>query len=292
MSILVFTPFERELLKLASKETQSVAKSAKLAAKKAYLTEGESEAHELMGYAEEAVRFLDAPEGPNNDEVHLAFGHRTALRTGCLIKIGDIESIADEQTDCLVDADGISATRKRAEDYRRLEARLRTMDNPQTEIPLDTPSTPPAPTDDAARGATDAATDVDDGPIIGEGPFDADAVRERLALSAPAVDLNADIPEAEIEELPIDDPNDPTSDAWLDVPLREGTAPAPTGHGTTDDAELLDDDDDPPAQSLGDVLADAAAAGNADVNADVARDATPYADDAAIDDDDPTAAST
>jgi hypothetical protein len=288
MSILVFTPFERQLLKLASKETQSVAKSAKAAAKKAYLTEGESEAHELIGYAEEAVRFLDAPEGPNSDEVQLSFGHRTALRTGCLIMIGDIESIADEQTDCLVDADGISATRKRAEDYRRLEARLRTMDNPQTEIPLDTPSTPPAPTDDAAR----VATDVDDGPIIGEGPFDADAVRERLALSAPAVDLNADIPEAEIEELPLGDPNDPTSDAWLDLPLREGTAPAPTEHGTTDDAELLDDDDDPPAQSLGDVLADAAADAAADVHADVARDATPYADDAAIDDDEPTAAST
>lgn len=267
MSIMVFTPFERQQLKLASKEAQSVAKSAKAAAKKAYLSQGESEAHELMGYAEEAVRFLDAPDGPNGDEVQLSFGHRSALRTGCLILIDDIDGIADEQTDFLVDADGISATRKRAEDYRRLEARLRTIDNPQQDLPLDGANTPPAPSDEGAAAAAATVEPDADGPIVGEGPFDAEGVRERLALPAPQPDLDPDIADAEFEVLD-GDPSDPASDAWLNEPLRADAT------NTTEREAMLDETE----REITDE--DLSPVGDAD------------ADDAAIDDDAPAATET
>jgi hypothetical protein len=248
---MTFGALDVALLKIAVKATQSVAKSAKSAAKKAYLTQAESEAHELIGYADEALVFLEKPEGAELNEFQLSFGHRTALRTGCLIKIDEIEDIADDQTDCLVDADGISATRKRADDYRRIELYLRTLDDPQTEMPLESTG-PLAPTDD---GGVKAPELFDDQPIVGEGPFEGEGVQERRALPAPRP-ADDEIAEADFEIVEEDDdagdPNDPTSAAWLAAELRDESI----------DDEIDDDSDDE----------------------------EPYADDAAIDDDSDTPA--
>lgn len=198
MSVMKFTPFERELLKLAGSEAQRVGKAAKAACKRAFLTEGESEAHNMIGYAEEAQHFLDKPDGKNKNEVQLSFGHRTALRTGCLIMIETVQHIAEDQVEALVDDDGVSSTKKREKDFRRLEGRLRSLDEEQKDLGLseDNPDAPEG--GDDANAATPAAkTDDDhDGPLVGEGPFEGEGVTERLALPAPAVDLTQE----EIEE--------------------------------------------------------------------------------------------
>lgn len=190
MSVMKFTPFERELLKLAGSEAQRVGKAAKAACKRAFLTEGESEAHNMIGYAEEAQHFLDKPDGKNKNEVQLSFGHRTALRTGCLIMIETVQHIAEDQVEALVDDDGVSSTKKREKDFRRLEARLRTVDEEQKDLGLesDDPDSPDGGDGDAAA-TTETTGDAPEGPLVGEGPFEGEGVAERLALPAPAVDL-------------------------------------------------------------------------------------------------------
>lgn len=157
-----FSPFDRQLLKIAAERASDAAKAAKNAAKKAYLTQAESEAHEMEGYADEAIRFLDAPEAiaretagedASDDEkaevVQLVFGHRAALRVGCLILIKDSQKIIDSQTEMFADTTG---QHERLKDFQRLEARLRGMNSDQEELPLDTPTPDTAadtPADDA-----------------------------------------------------------------------------------------------------------------------------------------------
>ena len=202
---MTFTVFEVELLKLAATETKTAAKAASGAASKAYLTEAQSAADELGGYAEEAVMFLEKPE---EDGCHLSFGHRTALRTGCLIKIKKIRGIVEDQQESLVDGDGIAATEKRVADYQRLESRLRKPDDPQTDLDLDSPTPTPSPTD----GADDASLFDEDGfPIVGEGPFDAGAIRPlRMLPSAQPDETEDDIPDAVVDDddIAIDDAGD------------------------------------------------------------------------------------
>lgn len=115
-STFEFSPFDRQLLKIAAERASDAAKAAKNAAKKAYLTQAESEAHEMEGYADEAIRFLESPEAiaretageDASDEekaevVQLVFGHRAALRVGCLILIKDSQKIIDTQTEMFAD---------------------------------------------------------------------------------------------------------------------------------------------------------------------------------------------
>lgn len=207
---LKLSSFDRALLKIAAKSAVAAAKACKKSAQKALLTEAESEAHAMEGYADEAVRFLDAPEGPDQDEVQLVFGHRTALRTGCLIRIGELEDMESDQTAVLIDADGVTSTQRRAADFRRLEGLLRGADDPQAELPLNAAAPAPTPPPD---GGDDEASEV------AQGPFDQPPVVAPLALSAgapsnePDSDLS-DVADAEFEVL--DDADDDSDDTNRD----------------------------------------------------------------------------
>jgi hypothetical protein len=229
-----FTPFDRQLLKLAAESASAVAKTAKKAAQKAYLTAAESEAHEMEGYADEAIRFLNNPDGiveesatddateeERKEAVQLMFGHRAALRVGCLILIKDAEGLIEKQTEIFADSDG---THERVKDFRRLESRLRGMNSDQTELPLPIKDPDAAPSEAAA----DEDAEITDGPL---GPFDAPPVAAPLALGSGTADP-IDIPDAEFEILDDEDDEDddtptvsaPMSsddvDAWLNEPLR------------------------------------------------------------------------
>jgi hypothetical protein len=247
-----FTPFDRQLLKLAAESASAVAKTAKKAAQKAYLTEAESEAHAMEGYADEAIRFLNNPEGivdesatddateeERKEAVQLMFGHRAALRVGCLILIKDAEALIEQQTEIFADADG---THARVKDFRRLESRLRGMNSDQTELPL--PIKDPEAED--AEPQTDEAPAEDAGP---SGPFDAPPVSPPLALSA-GTPVSAEIPEAEFEILEDGDDDEeddaqtvsaPMSsddvDAWLNEPLRAAPDDASDDADETDSPE-------------------------------------------------------
>lgn len=243
-----FTVFDRQLLKIAAKSANRAFKSAKSAASKAYLTQAESEAHEMEGYADEAVRFLENPEGiveESTDEeapeterrevVKLVHGHIEALRTGCMIRIAEIEDIVKDQTEIFADTD---STQERLKDFRRLESRLRGMNSEQEDL-FNKPAA--TQTTDVSDLSEEAAPDED----LPSGPFDADAIPERLAL--PSGDAPAeDIPEADYEIVDAADPEDdaesevaeqtaPLTDEeveWLNEPLRT------TPEDAADDTDL------------------------------------------------------
>lgn len=205
-----FSPLDRSILKLASDRAAVAFKAAKNACKKAYLTQGESEAHTSEGYAEEAAKFLDngeaiaresagedATEEERREIVQLSHGHRAALRTGLFILIKESQGIVDDQEEMFADT---SAQRDREKDFRRLEQRLRD----QTQMDLQ---------DDASKPTAEAPAAVDDTPPDepdASGPFDAPPAAERLALSAGESpyadgthdDAHEDIPDAQIE--PVD----------------------------------------------------------------------------------------
>ncbi len=205
-------PFDRSLLKIAAKSAVKAAKKCKSAAVAALLTEAESEAHAMEGYADEAVHFLDAPDGPDKDEVQLVHGHRAALRTGCLILIGELEDMEEDQTTVLIDADGITSTKRRADDFRRLESMLRGIEDPQAGLAME-PTTPNAPSPtDAPEAPTEPTSDE------AQGPFDAPAVPSPLALmSGEPVELvvpsEHEIADAEFEVLDDDAPPTPAAAA-------------------------------------------------------------------------------
>ncbi|GAB1345038.1 hypothetical protein [Gemmatimonas sp.] len=237
-STFEFTPFDRQLLKIAAERACDAAKAAKNAAKKAYLTQAESEAHEMEGYADEAVRFLDSPEaiaretvGEDASEaekaevVQLVFGHRAALRVGCLILIKDSQKIIDSQTEMFADTTG---QHERLKDFQRLEARLRGMNSEQEELPL---ATAPAATEPTAPADEDQIT-----ADLETGPFDAPATPARLALPS-GQPTESDIPEADFE-IVSDDP-----DAAADAPGNEAFA--------LDEDEEHDDEDDEGGQPVG-----------------------------------------
>jgi hypothetical protein len=211
-----FPPFDIQLLKLAAERASTVAKAAKKAASNAYLTEAESEAHELEGYADEAVRFLDNPNRePTGDDdagsvVELATGHRRALRVGCLILIKESEKIIDKQEEMFADTDGQG---RRMTDFKRLEQRLRSELDPQQELPMDEPK-PDADSADAEE--TDEEVQAEGG------PFDAPSVSPRLSLmSGESGAESPEIPDADFEFLDDDDDDDETGAPLSLVPDDE-----------------------------------------------------------------------
>ncbi len=228
-----FSPFERQLLKLAAESAGDAAKRAKKAAQSAYLTEAESEAHSMEGYADEALRFLNNPEGiaaesagedatpdEQREVVQLMFGHRAALRVGCLIRIKEAEKITEAQSEIFADSDGTEA---RIKDFRRLESLLRGMNSDQGELPFRTkPETPEGPDGAGAATAPAEGDGEDEGP---EGPFDAPAIRAPLALSAP---------------IELEDDEEEISDADFEIldPALEDEVDDPTVHATR---QVVDD---------------------------------------------------
>lgn len=196
-----FTPFERQLLKIAAKSASRAFKAAKSACGKAYLTQAESEAHGMEGYADEAVRFLENPEGivqestdddateeERRDVVKLVNGHIEALRTGCMIRINEIEDLMEDQTEIFADTD---STQERLKDFRRLESQLRGLNSPQADLFNKPAAESTAPTSDSDAPEAEQAEEP-------SGPFDASAVPERLALASgePAAE---EIPETDYE---------------------------------------------------------------------------------------------
>lgn len=252
-----FSAMQRSLLELAADRATAAFKAAKNAAKKAFLTEAESEAHTMEGYAAEAKRFLangtnianesaeaDATEEEKAQIVELVFNHRAALRVGCLIMIKEMENNVSEQSEFFVSPEAMEA---RLRDVRKLENKLRTMNSDQAEFDIE--DDPPATeTSSPVSVADDEASDTHE---IFDDDLYAAPMREPLALGAGAIeeadfevlsdddlvelgvaqdDPSADAePEDEHEEdaelvgqsAEAGDPNDPTSDAWLAEPLRE-----------------------------------------------------------------------
>lgn len=246
-----FTPFDRQLLKLAAESAGMAAKACKKAAQKAYLTEAESEAHAMEGYADEAVRFLNNPEGiaeesagaeateaEKREVVQLMFGHRAALRAGCLIRIKDAEKIAEDQSEIFAATDG---TDERIKDFRRLESLLRGMNSDQGELPFrGKPDAPEAPGGDGAALETASEPPLADEPL---GPFDAPAAREPLALPAPITpdddETDADhIADAEFEILDGDEGTDidVAADFSFDEPVLDSDVDSTSAGDPLDDA--------------------------------------------------------
>lgn len=208
-----FNPTQTNLLIKAAAEAKKLYKSVKSAATKAFMTEEESAAYAMEGYADEAIVFLKNPiaatkadaersdqdgdgDGEKRAITELMFNHKVALRTGLLAMIAEAEdNIEEQQATFFADPSGME---QRLKDLRKLEWRLRGQTAEQTELP-DEP-------DAVETAEADADVSAEEAPPEDQGPFDAPPVPAPLALPPgprdPLTnDLPDDIPEADFEIL-------------------------------------------------------------------------------------------
>lgn len=106
------------ILRTAGEMAKKAGEAAAKACKKADLTEEESAAAALAGYAEEALLFLDRRQ---HGTVELWEGHKRALRTGCRLFFDECTKIHQKQVELDI---GTSETDERAQEIRRVFTRV------------------------------------------------------------------------------------------------------------------------------------------------------------------------